>query len=335
MIPLLIALAVIGIALLLSSLAKRQGGGQGKGADSGASPSKNATPPAQTPPQNPAPAPATPKAIDAAKMLAIENAGGLLARELQKVKMRLTPEMLDILYRAATQEDIHFNLATEKKKQVLLYPTATMDIAPVDDAAHLPQISPDQMMLDEDAFYSRFVMRELIRPEYFGVTTTGKRLYILLDISPSMFDNDARMPDGQLRDTWSRGVVASLLVDAIKGEAEYLFQKFHDQVRDRLSAVTPQEAEQLLSHIVETAEIGGGTNIGNAVRTAVAHIRACQEQETRMNHILLITDGEDFGGLTRDQLVKSLGDDIELHVVLIGKSWGPEHVLAPYIIAKF
>ena len=329
MIPLLIALAVIGIALLLYWLAKRQGGGKGKGADSEASPSKKATPPTKNP------ATATPNAIDAAKMRAIENAGGLLARELQRVKMCLTPEMLDVLYRAATQEDIHFNLATEKKKQVLQYPTATMDIVPVDDAAHLPQISPDQMMLDEDAFYSRFVMRELIRPEYFGVTTTGKRLYILLDISPSMFDNAARMPDGQLRDTWSRGVVASLLVDAVKGEAEYLFQKFHDQVRDRLSAVTPQEAEQLLSHIVETAEIGGGTNIGNAVRTAVAHIRACQEQETRMNHILLITDGEDFGGLTRDQLVKSLGDDIQLHVVLIGKSWGPEHVLSPYIIAKF
>lgn len=268
------------------------------------------------------------------KIRVIQDAGGLLAKEFKKIKSG-SSDAFEVLYLAASQQDIRFDLAIERSLRVVPYPSANMDYVQITDASQLPLVSLDQMILDDDLFYRKFATRDLMCPEYYDVVEKFKRLYILLDISESMFELGARMPDGHMRDTWARGVVASLLVDAINGQAEYLFRPFSNTVHDLKSATIPEEAEKLLSLVVNNPERGSGTNIGNAVRTAVENVRKRQTQESRMNHILLITDGDDQAGLTREHLIKALGEDIKLHVVLIGTSWPETHPLSPYVIAKY
>jgi hypothetical protein len=86
---------------------------------------------------------------------------------------------------------------------------------------------------------------------------------------------------------------------------------------------------------MEGSQRGESTHIGPAVNTAVKDIRERQNVDTRMNHILLITDGADNGGLTREQLVKDLGSDVKLHVMLIGTAYGSNHPLTPYVMASY
>lgn len=270
----------------------------------------------------------------AQKVQEIERAGGLLARELGKDES-LSDEKLEILHLAASQQSIRFNLVTEKKVSVVPYPTGMIDYVQVTDASQLPFVSPDQMVLDEDLFYRKFVSQELMRPEYYEVSETAKRLYILLDISPSMMEAGDKMPDGHMRDTWARGVVAGLLIDAVKGQAEYLLRRFSDTVHELRSARTPSEAEVLLHEIASLRFKGSGTNIARAVKVAAEDVRGLQSHESRMSHILLITDGDDQRGLTSRQLEQALGEDVKLHVVLIGTSWWEENPLSPYVIAKY
>lgn len=271
----------------------------------------------------------------AIKVAAIEKAGGMLAKEMRRNKT-IPRDAFEILSVAANQQDIRFDLATDRVLQVVPYPTGRMNYVQLDDVSQLPDVSPDQMVVDDGLFYQNFVTRQIIRPEYYEEMETFKRLYILLDVSGSMFlKGGSLMPDGHVRDTWARGVVVSLLVDAVNGNAEYLFRTFSTEVSPLSSARTPGEAEGLLTKIVRDGSGGGGTAIGKAVTAAVSDIRRLQSSDSRINHILLITDGDDQAGLTRGELSASLGSDVQLHVVLIGTTWGLDHPLAPYVVANY
>ena len=216
-----------------------------------------------------------------------------------------------------------------------------MDYVQVSDPSHLTLVSPDQMIMDDDLFYHKFVNLELMRPEYYDVDEEKKRLYILWDASPSMWDSmqgaGIRLPDGEegVRDTLARGIIAGLLNDAAEGRAEYFLRPFSSGVHSIRPAITRQEASALLSWILKGGEQGNGTQIGNAVRVAVEDIKKSQKTDVRMNHILLITDGNDNGGLTQQELREILGPAINLHVVLIGVKYGPRHALAPYVIKTY
>ncbi len=264
----------------------------------------------------------------------IESGDEMLAHVLSKCP-NVSRTTLQVLHIAATKRDITFNLATERRTETVPYPTAEMDYVQIRDASQLPLVPPSQMALDDDTFYHLFATNALMLPEWTDSTEEFKRLYILLDVSPSMFDAEARMPDGQLRDTWARGVIAGLLVDATRGKAEYLLRTFDTGVQELQRADTPEEAEKLLFALVTTAVKGNGTNIGAALKVATKDIRRMQQENKRETHILLITDGDDQAGITRGKISKALGADVQLHVVLIGTSWGDEHPLFPYVIAKY
>lgn len=273
------------------------------------------------------------------KIEAIKLKGGILADELNKLP-NISSEKLEVLYLAATQQDIRFDLETDQKLEAVSYPTMRMDFVQVSQVSQLPYVSPNQMVYDDDLFYHKFVTDQLIRPEYYDVVEKFKRLYILWDISPSMWDpqhGTMRFPDGEtgVRDMWARAMLASLLMDAVGGRAEYFLRPFSNSIHDLQCAVDPSEATRLLSWIVKGGVQASGTNIGQAVTTAVKDIRDRQAFDIRMNHILLITDGDDQCGLTREYLVKALGPDVKLHVVLIGTTYGADHPLTPYVIGKY
>ncbi len=238
------------------------------------------------------------------KVQAINTKGGMIKSLLDKIP-DMPDEKLEALYLATTQEEIRFDL------------------------------KPTDLILEDEEFYSKLVNGELLRPEYRETSTEFKRLYILWDISASMWQSMS-MPDGEAgnRDIWARAVIAGLLVDAVKGRAEYFLRPFTGSPQELRSVFTSAEAEKLLSWILDGSEKGSSTNIGIAVETAVDDIRKRQNAETRMNHILLITDGED-NSLTKEQLEKALGKDIKLHVVLIGTTYGLDHPLTPYVMANY
>jgi len=239
-------------------------------------------------------------------------------------------------YLAATQQEIKFDLQTREKTEVVNYPTADMDIVPLNDLSQLPTVLPADLVLDDDQFYGKLVEGGLMRPEYSETSTESKRLYILWDVSPSMRDL-MRMPDGETgsRDTWARVVIMSQLVDAVEGRAEYLLRPFSQYPHDLRSAFTSAEAGELLLWIINNSEEGDFTHIGTAIEAAVKDIRERKNSGTPMSDILCITDGADNGGLTKEQLEEALGDDIKLHVVLIGTEYGPDHPLSPYVMASY
>lgn len=269
---------------------------------------------------------------------AVRRDSSILSDELRK-RPSIAYKKLQILFFAVTQKHIQLDLSSPQKRMPVGYPTEEMEYVPVLEPSQMLDVPLEQMMLEDDIFYAEFVSQGLVATEYYD--DRFKRLYILLDVSPSMTDlpwGAMTLPNGEagLRDTWARAIVAGLLVEAVDGYAEYFLRPFAGNVHPAHSAVSKSEALTLLSWIVDNNKsMGGGTNIGAAVKTAVSDIRERQSNDVRMNHILLITDGDDNQGLNRQELETALGADIELHVVLIGTDYAPDHALAPYIVAKY
>jgi hypothetical protein len=263
--------------------------------------------------------------------------GGMLAEMIRR-RPDLPDDQLEVLYLAATQKEVSFNLGVDQVLTLAPYPTSHMDIVPVTEASRLSEVLPSQAALDDDAFFQAYADGRLLRPEYYERSEMRKRLYILWDVSGSMHNENAgmRLPDGEivLRETFARGVIASLLAEAVRGEAEYLLRPFDDTVYDLRSAMNREEATRLLEWIVTEGMRGNDTQIGRAVKKAIDDIRAKLKSEVGMNYILLITDGQD-NGLTRQYLVDNLGSDVKLFVVLIGTTYSSGDALAPYVIGTY
>jgi hypothetical protein len=276
------------------------------------------------------------------KIEAIKLKGGLLADTLNRLG-DASDSVLQILYLAATQSAVDMDLQTEKALVPVAYPTNRMDLVPVSEVGQLHEALPSELANDDDLFYRKFVDGSLLRMQHYELVGVGKRLYILWDVSGSMYkDTDygsaqMQLPDGEsvLREDFARGIIAGLLSDAVRGQAEYLLRPFDDTVYPLRSAMDREEAARLLEWIVQEGMRGNDTDISKAAHTAISDIRGGLKTEAGMSYILLITDGQDRGGLTRDFLVRSLGEDVKLMVVLIGTDYGPDHPLAPYVVAKY
>lgn len=274
------------------------------------------------------------------KVAVIKRKGGLLVDLLEKLG-NVPDHFLQIMYLSAMQSEIAFDLETERALRPVVYPTSHMDFVQVTDASQLVDVLPSQMIYDDYLFYQMFANATLLRTQFYELIAKGKRLYILFDISPSMWDMERggrmTLPNGEdgSRDQFARGILASLLIEAVNGDAEYVLRFFDDNPREIISAKDSTEAASLLERIVTKSERGSGTKIGIAVKTAVDDIRSRQEDEAKMNHILLITDGEDNGGLTKEYLAENLGEDVKLSAIVIGAEWKDDNALAPYVIAKY
>jgi len=274
------------------------------------------------------------------KIDAIRGRGGLLARAIGNMK-NVSDASLEIMYQAAIQRDISFDLSTERALRPVVFPTNHLDFVQVHDVAQFPDVLLSQSVTDDDLFYQMFVDGTLLRTQFYELIAKAKRLYVLLDASPSMWDPERggamTFPNGEdgTRDQFARGILASLLSEAVRGEAEYALRLFDDNIGELNRAYDADEAAKLLNWIVTTRVEGSGTNIAQAVKKAVFDIRKKQKDESRFNHILLVTDGDDQRGLTREALVTTLGEDIKLSVVLIGTNWDENHPLFPYIIARY
>ncbi|HSD12501.1 MAG TPA: hypothetical protein VLC10_02990 [Patescibacteria group bacterium] len=238
----------------------------------------------------------------------------LSAEDALRIARTLGPQGVETFWLAASQKDVSFDLRRESSLERSHYPTGDISPEPMGDFAQLPAVLPEQLIMPDEQFYPALADQSLTVLQSYERKDARKRLYILLDVSGSMEDP---MENGMPRHVWARGVTVNLLLEAVRGDAEYLFRPFDGQSHERREAATPEQAEKLIDHILSRGFSGNGTNLMNAVRTAAKDIRSLGNEVER-SELLLITDGQDQSMDDEAAVRKVLGDDIRLHVVLIG-----------------
>lgn len=239
----------------------------------------------------------------------------LSAEDALRIARALGPQGVETFWLAAAQKDISFDLRRATEMTPSHWPTGDVRPEGMSDWSQMSQILPEQLIMSDEQFYPALADQSLTVLQPYERKEARKRLYILLDVSQSM---EEPMGNGMPRHVWARGVTVNLLLEAVRGDAEYFLRAFDGNSHDLHEAHTPDEAEKLIDHILRRGFSGNGTNIMNAVRTAAKDIRS-RGGEIERSELLLISDGEDKSMDDEAAVRKVLGDDVRLHVVLIGK----------------
>ena len=127
------------------------------------------------------------------------------------------------------------------------------------------------------------------------------------------------MADGLTRHNWSRGITISLLLKAMRGEANYMMRGFDGHSYPMDTVDNADTAREMISKLLRTEAAGSGTNIWGALSQAVSDVRAIKDKG-QVADILLISDGQSNQGKTfgTEDLKALFGEDIRLHVLAIG-----------------
>jgi hypothetical protein len=236
--------------------------------------------------------------------------------EVRRLVARLDHNFVTIVVTAG--QPLEEFSAIELKRTTVIepvdYPTNLMEPATITDYTQLPGVLAEEQALPDELFYLGVATESLRIVQAFDHQDERRRLYILMDVSGSM---GYAMPDGQRRQAWALGITLHLLLRATRGEASYHLRSFNDRPKERYSASTPAEAEELIQRIIKMGSSHGATDIMRALRQAVTDIRSENETNIASSDILLITDGED-NHIKSDELRRLFGDDIRLHTALIG-----------------
>ncbi len=233
-----------------------------------------------------------------------------LVREIaRKVRM----EYIDLLHVAATQKDIDFDLKTKRQQVPVKYPTNSIVPQSMSDMDQLPGILPEQLMLDDDEFYSRLAQNDLTILQSHDTVVDRKTLHILMDASGSMKEAIGKLR----RSIWARGVTLNLLLKAMRGDSQYLFRAFTAVPHELHSVFNQKQAGALMDTILGTNFEDGDTQILIAIKQAVQDIRNLNKG-VGMSDILIITDGQDTNIKNSGMIKQLLGNDIRLHVASIG-----------------
>jgi len=193
------------------------------------------------------------------------------------------------------------------------YPSDEFSVGPMVSDADVDAIVPEDLALTDDVFYPLFGEDELQVTRHFERLQKRRRVYILLDISGSM---EGHMQSGRgTRIQWAAGVALKLMLKARAGQAEYLLRFFGDTAHERQQVSTPEEAQVMIDTLIRLRDWNEGTDIEDALRTAVDDITSADD-EIETSDILLISDGE--ASLDQAWLHDTFGEDIRLHVAMIG-----------------
>ncbi len=137
-----------------------------------------------------------------------------------------------------------------------------------------------------------------------------RRLIIVLDVSPSVFPGE----NPWMEPVW-KGLVLSMVDKTEHAEASIILHKFDGGDRGWNTATTKGGYTKLRQHVSEITE-GSGTDIGSAVRRTMNHLEADTYDQAE---IMLVTDGQDFGGINPAEIRRQLETSrIKLHVILLG-----------------
>ncbi len=241
--------------------------------------------------------------------------------KIYEIAKKVPDDLIDMLHVAATQEEISIELNALTHRTPVNYPTRDIEPAGMTDMGQLSEILPEQQMMKGPQFYAALAQEELMILQSYEHIAQARQLYILEDISGSM---DQKMGSGKrlARYIWAHGISLNLALQALNGEAVFARREFDGEPHHLIEVNSREEAEKLIDRVVRSTTSSGGTNIYAALKKAAEDIRSRGSGELGTD-ILLITDAEDTSINRTDLVRKLLGDDLRLHVVLIGVSTSP------------
>jgi uncharacterized protein with von Willebrand factor type A (vWA) domain len=232
-------------------------------------------------------------------------------RKIADTVPELQLQILSLANRSFDQFE-SIELDAERKDQPVPYPTNDIRMDPLTDLGQLPGVMPDELALPDDLFYAQLADDGLHVMQAYDTVVNRRRLYILLDVSGSM---DGVMTGSHTRIAWAAGVALKLLLRAKKGEAEFLLRYFDGETHQLRRIQTPAEADGLIRELLRLQANGGGTDVQGAIRRATNDLRS-DKLHVDASDILVITDGE--SDMEAAAIKRMLGDDIRLHVAVIG-----------------
>lgn len=236
---------------------------------------------------------------------------------VREIVRKLGEEPITILSVAAdlTHADFDIEFTEGNERLPALYPTGDVSPAPLTDLGQLGNILPQDRLTDPTSFFVKLVTGEMRVLQPYETQKRRRIMYLLRDVSPSM---DEGMADATARHQWARGVMVGLLTQAVRGEAVYLFRNFASKAHKLGRVSTPDEAEALIDELLVKPGQGSGTDIQAALKAAVADIKKEAGSDSSLSDILLISDGESQRPLDPKWLKATFGEDIRLHVAMIG-----------------
>ncbi|MCS7000191.1 MAG: VWA domain-containing protein [Candidatus Kapabacteria bacterium] len=184
----------------------------------------------------------------------------------------------------------------------------------------LPLIYPYQFLLPEEVFYQRLAERSLWLPrpvpprlyrfptasDTFAPDPRKQKVYVLFDVSRSM--------NTRWRIALAKAIAYVFLERNLQELGTIYFRTFAEHVGARLSAEDVPSYRQLLRMLLLLEAHGRGTNLQEAIETAIEDIQ--QHQSLSDAEILVITDGA--AHLDIERLREKMGTSIRLHAVKIG-----------------
>ena len=238
-----------------------------------------------------------------------EGEGG----EVDVARVVLDSEMLMV---ARNLEPILSQTLTGSETKVIPDPDGEeLDRVPLEDPSS--QFSRQNVLDQYDAvtdpswWMFRFQGGEIDITENVRYQTRKQLLYILLDVSGSMDDED--------RINIATGVVAAMLRDVYKGESELYIRLFGSGVhRNRFDALTPESAKKALEWIRHVGYNDGNTEIQGALEYAMEEVVEIEKKRggTRPQ-IMIVTDGGGYVDHDMPQRLRKEG--ITLNSVIIGE----------------
>ena len=185
------------------------------------------------------------------------------------------PVVVNILKKRGTHGDIYGYTKTHKLQRAL----------------------PRELALPDELFYSKLAGNGFTSREHYSIMEGS--YYVLLDKSGSM--------DGE-KTIWARSVALAIYKLAKKKGRKFYLRFFDYEVYDLVDK--PSD----IIRMITTVRSNGGTDITNALRTAIEDMRK-NKLNIKTNTIILITDGEDRVDTSLiDQLKKN---NIQLVVIMI------------------
>jgi uncharacterized protein with von Willebrand factor type A (vWA) domain len=192
-----------------------------------------------------------------------------------------------------------------KKEEVLEsvpFPDDEMSIKTISNPMEILKTIPTQYAFDDDIFMQKLVKNELLIRDYQSRRFRKQVLYMLIDASGSMAGSS---------EIYASGLAISIVRQAISEGATYFIRHFDERPHELHIVKTKKEAEEMINYLLRNPHSGGGTNIQNAILTAVGDITSSPDKFEKAD-ILLISDGQDSVSLTKSDL-----KDIKLHTTMI------------------
>lgn len=194
---------------------------------------------------------------------------------------------------------------------------------PIRDASEMHRLAPTEMSLPPALRRGRVasgealvrvnvqqtpVAEDVIEPIY---RTEVRVLYILLDVSPSMWNTE-----GAWRIPLWQGIMIRLIEKARDAEVPCIIREFSGDVGHPLTINSWREAMRYYQTLFGT-KVGSGTNIGAAIRAAIHDFRASGNYDQA--DIVIVTDGGDHAGMN-PTVIRNVMDDakIRLHAIMVG-----------------